>query len=100
MPRYTAETLVDSLSKSKKEEYISSTLKGLESRNDFADMRETFLAWCESPFACAEVAEKLAMHRNSLQYRLKKIRTITRKDPWNFKDAFELWAAFTMTKMK
>ncbi len=97
---FTAETLIDSLPKSKKEEYVTSTLKGLDVRNDFGEMRETFLAWCESPFACAEVAEKLAMHRNSLQYRLKKIRTITGKDPWNFKDAFELWAAFTMTKMK
>ena len=42
------------------------------------------------------MAERLSMHRNSLQYRLKKIRALTGKDPWNFKDAFELWAAFVL----
>ncbi|MEG1603454.1 MAG: helix-turn-helix domain-containing protein, partial [Cloacibacillus sp.] len=58
--------------------------------------RDTFLGWCESPFASGEVADRLSMHRNSLQYRLKKIRALTGKDPWNFKDAFELWAAFVL----
>ena len=91
-----SEALLDLLPLGKREEFISRTLGVLESRSDYEDMRDTFLGWCESPFASGEVAERLSMHRNSLQYRLKKIRTLTGKDPWNFKDAFELWAAFVL----
>ena len=80
-----------------REEYAARILKELPSRKDFNEMKETFMAWCGSPFASGNVAENLSMHRNSLQYRLKKIRSITGKDPWNFKDAFELWAAFVIS---
>ncbi|WP_281679644.1 CdaR family transcriptional regulator [Synergistes jonesii] len=92
----TGEALLDLLPVGKREEFAERTLAALTSRNDYEEMRDTFLGWCESPFASGEVAEKLAMHRNSLQYRLKKIRALTGKNPWNFKDAFELWAAFVL----
>ena len=95
--KFTGESLLDSLPAVSRENYVSMTLKGLDSRNDYEEMKETFLAWCESPFASGNVADKLSMHRNSLQYRLKKIRSLTGKDPWNFKDAFELWAAFMIS---
>lgn len=95
--KFTGESLLDSLPAGSRENYVSMTLKGLDSRNDYEEMKETFLAWCESPFASGNVADKLSMHRNSLQYRLKKIRSLTGKDPWNFKDAFELWAAFMIS---
>ena len=92
----TSEALLDLLPIKKREEFADRTLAGLEGRNDYDEMRDTFLGWCESPFASGEVAERLAMHRNSLQYRLKKIRALTGKDLWNFKEAFELWAAFVI----
>ncbi|MDO9543560.1 MAG: sugar diacid recognition domain-containing protein [Synergistaceae bacterium] len=95
--KFTGESLLDSLPAGVREDYVSRTLKGLDSRNDYEEIKETFLAWCESPFASGNVADKLSMHRNSLQYRLKKIRSLTGKDPWNFKDAFELWAAFVIS---
>lgn len=95
--KFTGEALLDSLPAAVKDNYVARTLGGLYSRNDYEEIKDTFLAWCESPFSSGNVAEKLSMHRNSLQYRLKKIRTITGKDPWNFKDAFELWAAFIIS---
>ena len=95
--KFTGESLLDSLPAVSRENYVSMTLKGLDSRNDYEEMKETFLAWCGSPFSSGNVADKLSMHRNSLQYRLKKIRSLTGKDPWNFKDAFELWAAFMIS---
>lgn len=95
--KFTGEALLDALPPGVREEYVTRILKGLSSRNDFNEMKETFLAWCGSPFASGNVAENLSMHRNSLQYRLKKIRSLTGKDPWNFKDAFELWAAFVIS---
>ena len=95
--KFTGEALLDALPPGVREEYVTRILKGLSSRNDFNEMKETFLAWCRSPFASGNVAENLSMHRNSLQYRLKKIRSLTGKDPWKFKDAFELWAAFVIS---
>lgn len=95
--KFTGESLLDSLPLGARNDYVSRILKGLDSRNDYEEIKETFLAWCESPFSSGNVAERLAMHRNSLQYRLKKIRLLTGKDPWSFKDAFELWAAFVIS---
>lgn len=94
--RLTGEGLLDMLPVGRREEFVHRTLAGLEGRSDYDEMRDTFLGWCESPFASGEAADRLALHRNSLQYRLKKIRALTGKDPWNFKDAFELWAAFLL----
>lgn len=91
-----SEALLDLLPAAKREEFADRTLAGLVGRSDFNEMRNTFIGWCEDPFASGEVAKRLAMHRNSLQYRLKKIRTLTGRDPWNFKEAFELWAAFVI----
>lgn len=93
---FTGEALLDSLPLAKRDEFTLRTLNGLIGRSDYYEMKETFLAWCESPFASSKAADRLSMHRNSLQYRLKKIYLLTGKDPWNFKDAFELWAAFIL----
>ena len=64
------------------------------------DGRTTFMEWCESPFSSSGSARRLRLHRNSLQYRLKKIRALTGKDPWKFKDAFDLWVAFSLKDME
>ena len=98
--KFTAEMLVDQLPLDNRAEFARRTLGPITDRGDYSEIRDTFFAWCESPFASGDVAKKMAMHRNSLQYRLKKIRQITGKDPWNFKDAFELWAAFVITELK
>ena len=98
--RFSGEALLDLLPVSKRKEFAVSTLRGLIGRSDYDEIKETFLTWCESPFASSDVAERLAIHRNSLQYRLKKIRKITGKNPWSFKDAFELWASFILLKMQ
>ena len=94
--RLAAESLLGLIPAAGREEFANRTLGALLSRNDYCEMRDTFLGWCRAPFACKDVAEKLSLHRNSLQYRLKKIRSLTGKDPRSFKDAFELWAAFVL----
>ena len=51
--KFTGESLLDSLPAVSRENYVSMTLKGLDSRNDYEEMKETFLAWCESPLPAA-----------------------------------------------
>ena len=96
---YYAEMMVDSLPRGRRLELMSKILGPMSMRGCSSELCDTFLAWCDSPFASGEVAERLALHRNSLQYRLKKIRQLTGLDPWNFKDAFQLWTAFVLTKL-
>lgn len=96
----TAKMLLSLLPPEESMAYSNRILENITGRNDFDDIKVTFLEWCVSPFKSSETAERLAMHRNSLQYRLKKIRALTGKDPWSFNDAFELWAAFVLSDMK
>lgn len=97
---FIGEALLDFIPRDRRNEFAAGTLKGLEGRDDFEELKNTFLAWCDSPFSPSKAAERLSMHRNSLQYRLKKIRSLTGKDPWSFKDAFQLWAAFIITNLR
>lgn len=46
------------------------------------------------------VAKELHIHRNSLNYRLKKIEEITNKDPRNLMDLLELFVACILYKLK
>lgn len=64
------------------------------------ELERTFLAWCESPFAPGTVAKRLSIHRNTLQYRLKRIREVSGLDPRNLRDCFMLWSACILRAME
>ncbi|MBS4219493.1 helix-turn-helix domain-containing protein [Bacillus sp. FJAT-49711] len=51
---------------------------------------ETLQAFFDCNFNIKETAEKLFIHRNTLIYRLNKIKEESGYDPQNFKDAFAL----------
>lgn len=87
------EMLLASVPAQRKRAFAESVAAPLAKLDAGGELARTFEAWCASPFAPSEVARGLAIHRNTLQYRLKKIKEITGLDPWNFRDAFELWAA-------
>ncbi|NLM04964.1 MAG: PucR family transcriptional regulator, partial [Clostridiales bacterium] len=44
-------------------------------------------------------AEKLYIHRNTLNYRLEKIKEITGRDPKNYKDLLELFIAYIISEL-
>ncbi|MDR1510149.1 MAG: helix-turn-helix domain-containing protein [Synergistaceae bacterium] len=77
-------------------ERIIATLRDGDADGELA---RTFLAWCRNPFASWEVAKELAVHRNTLQYRLKKIKEIIGLNPWDFHDSFVLWTALTLQQV-
>ena len=88
------------LSANSRRDFTSRVLRNIDKRQDYKAIRDTFMEWCESPFSSSGSARRLRLHRNSLQYRLKKIRALTGKDPWKFKDAFDLWVAFSLKDME
>jgi carbohydrate diacid regulator len=59
-------------------------------------MLHTFKVWCLHPCSPGVVAKELNIHRNTLHYRIEKIRKATGYDIRSFRDAFELFMAVTL----
>lgn len=57
---------------------------------DTADLLETLRSFINHNCSVSQTAEHLNIHRNTLQYRLKRIESITGKDPRNLLQLFEL----------
>ena len=66
---------------------------------DREELARTFLVWCESPFSPGETARRLHLHRNTLAYRLDRIRRLTGLDPRDFHQAFRLYLALTARRL-
>lgn len=62
----------------------------LQGEGDLKNHLDTLQAFFDSNFNIKEAAKKLYIHRNTLIYRLNKIKTESGYDPQNFKDAFKL----------
>jgi carbohydrate diacid regulator len=60
--------------------FTSSQLERLSRENDFAVLRQTVVAWCESGFNLVLTAQRLSIHRNTVIYRLDKISRLTTRD--------------------
>ncbi|WP_074110806.1 sugar diacid recognition domain-containing protein [Paenibacillus sp. P46E] len=57
---------------------------------DAVDMIETLRSFINHNCSVSQTADDLNIHRNTLQYRLKRIQTLTGKDPRNLLQLFEL----------
>ncbi|MDR4890429.1 sugar diacid recognition domain-containing protein [Fredinandcohnia sp. QZ13] len=70
----------------------------LQGEGDLNNHLDTLQAFFDSNFNIKEAAKKLYIHRNTLIYRLNKIKTESGYDPQNFKDAFALQMAIWLNK--
>ncbi|WP_414859307.1 CdaR family transcriptional regulator [Paenibacillus haidiansis] len=57
---------------------------------DSADLLDTLRTFINNNGSISFTADQLHIHRNTLQYRLKRIHTLTGKDPRNLLQLFEL----------
>lgn len=57
---------------------------------DTADLLDTLRSFIHHNGSMSTTAEDLNIHRNTLQYRLKRIQTLTGKDPHNWLELIEL----------
>ncbi|KKB73202.1 MULTISPECIES: CdaR family transcriptional regulator [Bacillus] len=60
------------------------------------DLMKTLLCYIEENGEIGVVASKLFIHRNTLSYRLKKIKAATGCDPKNLEDLFKLYTAMML----
>lgn len=76
------------------------TVKKIREQLDKKDLRGEFKdTICEYFYADGnnvDVCESLCIHRNTLNYRLKKIETLTGKNPKSFRDLYLLYCAVNL----
>lgn len=64
------------------------------------EMMDLIVHWCESKFNFAQTARLLNIHKNTLDYRFKKINSILEVDLQSFNDALAMYMVVTIYRMK
>ena len=83
--------IVGALGKSRREQLLEGyDLKNFVRIFEDRELMVTLRALFENDLNVAKTARTLFMHRNTLIYRLKKVRDTTGLDPCSFKDAVTL----------
>ncbi|WP_221567440.1 sugar diacid recognition domain-containing protein [Alkalihalobacillus sp. TS-13] len=88
------ESFAYDLSEETREAYIKKVLLN-DTGIEHAQMLETLECFFEANGSITEAAEKLFIHKNTLQYRLKRIKEITGYDPRVLTEAVMLYVAMT-----
>ena len=86
--RLGPDALLADLSAGMKAQYIRKTLKGLNENE-----QSVLNAYFQNSCSLKTTAEKLYIHRNTLQYQLDKIYEKTNLNPRHFADAVTLYLA-------
>ncbi len=88
----TEDYLISTERKTRKR-FLETNLAALEKHRDREDLFETIRCWCESGFRLTEATRCLKVHKNTLLYRLEKIRRITGIEPKDFRHFLPLYLA-------
>ncbi len=75
--------------------FITETLKGLEGKEHLI---QTLTAFFNNGFNICKTAKAAHLHRNTVNNHLRKILTLTGKDPLNFYDAVQLYLAIVFNQ--
>lgn len=90
-----------SIPKAKQQHYYNRVLKELFQEDSENDIWLTTLeAFFRNNQSIGKTAEELFIHRNTLLFRLNRIKQITGLHPQNFKDAITLYVALTFWKLR
>ena len=73
--------------------FITETLKELEGKEHLI---QTLTAFFNNEFNICKTAKAAHLHRNTVNNHLRKILTLTGKDPLNFYDAVQLYLAIIL----
>jgi carbohydrate diacid regulator len=73
--------------------FVEALTAKLRAQTDWPALRETLIAWCETGFNLVRAAGALHIHRNTLVYRLNKIRQLTGKPTRDHRSAVALYLA-------
>lgn len=83
-----------------KEDYnLKKVVKILKSEGNQADLLNTLIAYVYNNGEMQTTAQALHVHRNTLNYRLERIKEVSGKDPRNFIELFELFTAYVVSML-
>lgn len=94
------ELFIEELSAEIKQEFMERIFPFYEDKEEMDKVIETLKTFFDSNQSLADAAEKLYIHKNTLQYRLKRIKDLTGYDPRKFLDAILLYIAMSFYLLK
>lgn len=86
------ELLLDAIPKMIKDEFFQRIFKSVEG-NEIEDFVEFLIKYIKNNGSINKTAEELHFHKNTVQYRINKIKTLTGYDPRNIEDMSVLYIA-------
>ncbi|QGU94861.1 transcriptional regulator [Clostridium bovifaecis] len=90
---------VSYLANLKGDKRLSYIIDKLDREGKQASLLNTLVTYINMSGEMNQTAEALHIHRNTLNYRLEKIRDITGKNPKQLLDLFELYISYIITKL-
>jgi carbohydrate diacid regulator len=85
------EQILNDITISTKNDILNATLIQDFTQDPSDNLLETFFCLCEYRLKINQAAKMLYIHRNTLLYRINKIKKITNLDPTHFVDALKLY---------
>jgi carbohydrate diacid regulator len=92
------ESFIDEISQESKSDFIERILP-IKDHEEMKQLMETLEVFFQCNQSLIEAADKLFIHKNTLQYRLKKIKDLTGYDPRKFMDAVMLYVALSFYQL-
>ena len=71
-------------------------METLKNEGNKLDLIDTILSYIENSGEINTISKNLNIHRNTLNYRLEKIYSLTGKNPKNFLDLLELYTSYIL----
>lgn len=96
MVEYEKQDLAILLSTLNKETIRKYKQKVLKKLSDYEDYRHLILSYASNNGSITKIAQDLYMHKNTIQYRINKLKSITNLDPRNTLDFTKLYLAFIL----
>lgn len=90
--------LITSLDDKNLYEYSYKVLKDIDI-NELKEYKELFLLYGKYNGSISAIAEEMFMHKNTIQYRLNKLESMTGYNPRKYNDYLVLWFAFFNLKI-
>lgn len=85
--------LLSNIDSTVSDKFVLSVLHDLQNRSDWDKLLCTICTWCETEFSIVNTAKILNIHKNTLLYRLTRIKQISGFNLRIFKDSITLYIA-------
>lgn len=93
---YRLEEMITTIDRRVRNRFVTNVTETLRAQPDAEELKRTIRVWCESSFSLVEAARRLSAHRNTLIYRLDKLKRICQIDLKDFRCCIDLYLALML----